>query len=129
MSPRGSSPDCGTQRFTSLPEAQAAIADRVAAYNAEPFQKRPGSRNSVFLAEEKPLLTGLPQVDYEISRWVYGRRVARNGHVMWERNHYSVPFAHIGTKVDLRITDRMLEVYRGTERLTSHLLLPEGLGE
>ncbi|MGO1699884.1 MAG: IS21 family transposase [Micrococcaceae bacterium] len=114
-----------TQRFTSLPELKAAIADRVAAYNAEPFQKRPGSRNSVFLAEEKPLLTGLPQVDYEISRWVYGRRVARNGHVMWERNHYSVPFAHIGTKVDLRITDRTLEAYRGTERLTSHLLLPD----
>jgi hypothetical protein len=66
----------------------------------------------------------LPQVAYEISRWVYGRRVAKNGHVSWARNYYSVPFAHIGTKVDLRITDRSLEVYSGHERITTHLLLP-----
>lgn len=63
---------------------------------------------------------------YEISQWVYGRRVARNGHVSWQRNYYSVLLGHIGTKVDLRITDRMLEAYKGTERLSSHLLLPEG---
>ncbi|MDP9697070.1 UNVERIFIED_ORG: transposase [Arthrobacter globiformis] len=113
------------QQFTSLPELRAAIIERVAAYNAEPFQKRPGSRASVFAAEEQPLLTGLPAAAYEISRWVYGRRVGRNGHVVWERNYYSVPFAHIGTTVDLRITDRVIQAYRGTERLTSHLLLPE----
>jgi hypothetical protein len=113
------------QQFTSLPELRVAIIERVAAYNAEPFQKRPGSRASVFAAEEQPLLTGLPATAYEISQWVYGRRVGRNGHVVWERNYYSVPFAHIGTTVDLRITDRVLQAYRGTERLTSHLLLPE----
>lgn len=114
------------RRFATLPELRAAITERVAAYNAEPFQKRPGSRQSVFAAEEQPKLSPLPQVPYEISHWVYGRRVARNGHVSWQRNHYSVPLAHIGTKVDLRITDRVLEAYHGTERLSSHLLLPEG---
>ncbi|GAA4026908.1 hypothetical protein GCM10023063_04860 [Arthrobacter methylotrophus] len=114
------------RQFTSLPELRAAIIERVAAYNAEPFQKRPGSRASVFAAEEQPLLTGLPAAAYEISTWVYGRRVARNGHVVWERNYYSAPFANTGTKVDLRITDRVIQAYRGTERLTSHLLLPEG---
>ncbi|WP_404802004.1 Mu transposase domain-containing protein, partial [Brevibacterium aurantiacum] len=66
-----------------------------------------------------------PQVAYEISQWIYGRRVARNGHVSWARNYYSVPFEHIGSKVDLRITDRSLEVYRGDQRVTTHLLLPE----
>jgi hypothetical protein len=80
----------------------------------------------VFEVEEQPLLAGLPAVAYEISRWVYGRRVGRNGHVVSERNYDSVPFANIGTKVDLRITDRVIQAYRGTERLTRHLLLPEG---
>jgi len=112
--------------FASLPELKAAITERVDAYNQEPFQKRPGSRHEVFTAEEAPLLRALPQVAYEISQWVYGRRVGRNGHVVFQRNYYSAPFAHIGTKVDLRITDRTLQVYRGTERLTSHLLLPQG---
>lgn len=118
--------DLRDEQFASLPELKAAITTRVAAYNQEPFQKRPGSRASVFATEEQPLLTGLPQVAYEISRWVYGRRVGRNGHVVWEKNFYSVPFAHVGTAVDLRITDRVLQAYRGQERLTSHLLLPEG---
>jgi len=40
----------------------------VEAYNAEPFQKRPGSRQGVFQAEEKPLLRPLPAVAFEISR-------------------------------------------------------------
>lgn len=118
--------DCRDEQFASLPELKEAITTRVAAYNQEPFQKRPGSRASVFATEEQPLLTGLPQVAYEISRWVYGRRVGRNGHVLWEKNFYSVPFAHVATAVDLRITDRVLQAYRGQERLTSHLLLPEG---
>lgn len=74
------------QQFTSLPELTAAVTDQVAAYNQELFQKRDGSRASVFTAEEQPLLTALPQVAYEISRWIYGRRVGRNGHVVWEKN-------------------------------------------
>lgn len=37
------------------------------------------------------------------------------GHVVFERNFYSAPLAQIGTIVDLRITARTLEIYRGTE--------------
>ena len=50
--------------------------------------------------------------------------MGKNGHVVWARNFYSVPFGQIGSHVDLRVTDTMLEIYRGDERLTSHLLLP-----
>lgn len=114
------------QQFTALPELAAAISERMEAYNAQPFQKRPGSRTSVFASDEKPLLTDLPAAPYEISRWLYGRRVGRNGHVAFARNFYSAPFTHLGTTVDLRITARTLEIYHGTQRLTSHLLLPEG---
>src|SRR5699024_2660432 len=40
--------------FTTLAELREAIYERMTAYNAEPFQKRAGSRSSVFEAEEKP---------------------------------------------------------------------------
>ena len=80
----------------------------------------------MFEAEEKPLLRPLPAVGFEISRWVYGRRVQKNGHVVFERNFYSVPCAHIGRAVDLRVTDTTLEVFLGQDRLTSHLLAPPG---
>lgn len=114
------------QTFRSLPELQAAIGERMDAYNAEPFQKRPGSRASVFTMEEKPLLTPLPAVPFEVATWVNGRTVARNGHVTHAGNFYSVPFALIGTKVDLRLTDRVLEAYQGSERVASHLLAVAG---
>lgn len=45
---------------------------------------------------------------------------------MFEKNFYSVPYVHIGRAVDLRLTDRMLEVFAGQDRLTSHLLAPVG---
>ena len=115
------------RRFATLAELRTAIYERVEAYNAEPFQKRPGSRQTVFEVEEKPLLRPLPTVPFEISRWVYGRRVQRNGHVVWEKNFYSVPYPHIGRGVDLRVTDTMVEVYAGQQRLTSHLLAPPGV--
>ena len=113
--------------FATLPELRAAVYERMAAYNAEPFQKRTGSRWSVFEAEEKPLLRPLPAVAFEISRWFYRRRVQRNGHVVFEKNFYSVPYANIGRSVDLRVTDTTLEVFAGDRRLTSHLLAPAGV--
>lgn len=114
------------ETFTSLSQLRQRIGEQISAYNQIPFQKRDGSRSSVFTAEEAPLLTPLPTVAFEISRWAYGRKVSKNGHLTWERNFYSVPFTHIGAKVDLRVTDTTLEVYRGDERLTSHLLVPPG---
>lgn len=115
------------QTFATLPELRAAIRERMTAFNAEPFQKRAGSRQAVFEGEEKPLLRPLPTVPFEISRWVYGRRVQKNGHVVFEKNFYSVPYVHIGRAVDLRITDTTLEVFADDQRLTSHLLAPVGV--
>ncbi|WP_216698850.1 hypothetical protein [Arthrobacter sp. H20] len=112
------------EQFTSLAQLRARIREQIDAYNRQPFQKRDGSRLSVFTLEELPLLQPLPAVAFEISSWAYKRKVGKNGHVVWAKNFYSVPFTHIGALVDLRVTETMLEVYRGDERLTSHLLLP-----
>ncbi|GAB3536403.1 IS21 family transposase [Arthrobacter tecti] len=112
------------EQFTSLAQLRGQIREQIDAYNRQPFQKRDGSRLSVFTMEELPLMQPLPAVGFEISSWAYKRKVGRNGHVVWAKNFYSVPFTHIGGHVDLRVTDTMLEIYRSDERLTSHLLLP-----
>lgn len=112
--------------FTTLDQLRLAIGERIEAYNREPFQKRSGSRLGVFTSEEKPLLRTLPAVTYEISRWIQGRRVGRNSYVSWQRNFYSVPFIHIGARVDLRVGESVLEVYRDHQRLTSHRLQSAG---
>lgn len=110
------------EQFTSLDALRAAIYRQMAAYNAQPFQKRAGSRQSVFTEEEHPLLRPLPVVPYEISTWVHGRKVAKNSYVAWKKNFYSVPLKHVGATVDLRITSKTLEVYLQSQRLSSHLL-------
>ncbi|WP_022870141.1 IS21 family transposase [Yaniella halotolerans] len=112
------------QTFHSLEQLRQAIRDRLVEYNQEPFQKRAGSRLSVFETEEQPTLRPLPVTAYEISEWVYGRRVARNGHITWAKNYYSVPYTQVVEKVDLRITATVVEIYRGSQRLGSHLRLP-----
>lgn len=115
------------QEFPSLDELRAAIYEQVRRFNKAPFQKREGSRASVFESEEQPLLRPLPQVAYEISQWAYQRRVARDGHVVWAKNHYSVPYQHVGESVDLRVTSRTVEIYQGGNRIASHLLAPTGV--
>lgn len=115
------------REFSTLEQLRVAVYEQVAALNTEPFQKRQGSRSSVFETEEKLALRPLPVVPYEISEWAYRRKVQKNGHVVWEKNFYSVPYAHIGRSVDLRVTASMLEVYLDAERLTSHVLVPRGV--
>ena len=112
------------ETFTSLAQLRTRMRQQIDAYNREPFQKRTGSRWSVFTTEELTLLQALPAVPFEISTWSYKRKVNKNAHVVWARNFYSVPFSQIGALVDLRATDTMLEVYRNDERLTSHVMLP-----
>ncbi|MBP1325852.1 transposase [Leucobacter exalbidus] len=115
------------REFATLAELRGAIYEQMAAFNREPFQKRAGSRQSVFENEEQPRLRPLPVVPYEISRWVYGRRVGRDGHVVWEKNHYSAPYPHVGELVDVRVTARIIEIYQGGDRLASHVLAPAGV--
>ena len=110
--------------FTSMGDLRAAVAERLAAYNAAPFQKRDGSRLKCFIEEEKPLLRPLPAVPYEVCRWVYGRKVQLNCHVCWQRNFYSVSHRHVGKRVDLRITDTLVEIYLGGERIATHRAFP-----
>lgn len=90
-------------QFGSLGELRTAIRAWLVEYNSRPFQKRDGSRLSVFEGEEEPLLIALPPVAYEVMDWVYGRRVQANSHVAYARNWYSVPYAYVGSTVDLRI--------------------------
>lgn len=117
------------REFATLDELRAAVYVQVTAFNQEPFQKRAGSRCSVFESEEQPRLRQLPAVPYEISRWVYGRRVGRDAHVVWEKNHYLVPYPHVGEIVDVRLTSRTIEIYQGCDRIASHLLTPIGITE
>ena len=63
--------------FLSLAKLNAALAAKVAAINARPFQKRDGSRESEYLGQEKGSLIPLPTHPYRMV--VHKRAPARRG--------------------------------------------------
>lgn len=111
--------------FASLPELRDAIREWLAVYNATPFQKREGSRLSVFEQMEKPLLTPLPAIRFDVTEWVYSRKVQANCHVAYRNNWYSAPYTYVGRKVDVRVCADRLEIWADGERVSSHPLFPE----
>ena len=112
------------REFRTLYELNEAISEKVAEFNAAPFQKRDGNRKAVFDEVESAFLSPLPTAPFEICEWVYGRVVNLDFHVVFEKNRYSVPHCHVGSKADLRITATTVEIYVGSKRVASHLRLP-----
>ena len=110
--------------FADLDEAVLAVLECNAAYNAHPFQKREGSRDSVFAEVEAAELRPLPDVRYDVAEWVYNRSVNLDFHVVYAKNRYSVPHRYVGRKVDLRVGESTLSIYHAGERIATHRLLP-----
>ncbi|HNQ44659.1 MAG TPA: IS21 family transposase, partial [Candidatus Cloacimonadota bacterium] len=113
------------RRFFSLAELNTAILDKLTEFNHKPFQIKEGSRASVFSLEEQDILLPLPTEPYEMARWI-SVTVAYNYHVMVDKRYYSVPFEYIHHKVDVRITDRVIEIFYNSIRIATHKRLGEG---
>lgn len=113
------------EAFTSYTELNVAIRKYLDDYNAASFQKRDGSRREVFEAVERGCLAPLPASPYEICQWVYGRSVNLDFHVVWQTNRYSVPYTLVGGKVDLKLTDSLIEIYDKGRRVASHPRFPD----
>lgn len=106
--------------FFSLAALNDAIRVLIAELNAKPFQKRDGSRQSVFEAVERPALRPLPAHRYEYATWKKAK-VHLDYHVEVERHYYSVPHALIGKTVDVRLTASTIEILLHGQRVAAHL--------
>jgi transposase len=72
------------RRFSSLAEANEAIADLVEAINNRPFRKMAGSRRSLFEELERPVMRPLPAQRYEFARWRLQMKVNIDYHLLTE---------------------------------------------
>jgi transposase len=104
----------------SLDELNAVMRPLLAALNARAFQKREDSRQIVFETIERAALSPLPAAPYEHATWKKAK-VHLDYHVELERRYYSVPHALVGKTVDVRITERTVEVYHRGQRVAAHL--------
>jgi len=109
------------RQFLSLSDLNEAIRDRLYEFNHKPFQKKDGSRASLF-EEERPFMLPLPAEPFELSQWKIAT-VGPNYHIAADKMNYSVPYEYIKQKVDVRLTRGMVEVFFSGNRICSHVRL------
>ena len=107
------------RRFFSLAELNSAIAELLVDLNLRPFKKLPGCRRSAFELLDAPALQPLPACRFLISRWKTAK-VNIDYHVEFEAHYYSVPHRLVGAKLELRITDKLLECFASNQRVACH---------
>ena len=107
------------QTFFSLAEANAAIAGALDRINDHVMRRLGVSRRHLFETVEKPALSGLPGEDYEFAEWRLAR-VSTDYHVEFDRFFYSVPHSLIRQQVDIRATQRTIEIFLRGKRIAIH---------
>lgn len=94
----------------SLEEYNRFLIDKVREKNAKERQKKPGSRLSVFLEEEKPRLQPLPEKPFH--RIIEKRAtVERDFHLQYCSAFYSVPVDYIGKVLTVRDDGSTIKIY------------------
>lgn len=106
--------------FFSLAELNASIAEGLRTLNAAPFAKREGSR-IIALVEERAHLKPLPAKAYSYGHWKRAK-VHVDYHIEVDKRLYSVPYPLIGRTVDVRIGEKLLEVYYQGKLEAAHAL-------
>lgn len=99
-------------------ELQETVADALDLINSAPLTGKNMSRWDAFLQEEKDYLLMLPTETFELSEWKQAK-VQPNSHVVYQGHFYSVSFEHIGETVDIRATQRTVEIFYH-QRIASH---------
>ena len=109
--------------FESLDAVNIWLANDLDVLHTTPFQKRVGSRQSTLL-EERASLKALPENSFEMPRYLQ-RKVAADYHVEVDKRYYSVPYQHVGKRVEVRITHHV-EVLLDNARIALHKLRDSG---
>ena len=106
------------QQFLSLKELNVVIFEKLHTFNHKSFQKKDGSRATLF-GEERPFLLPLPDRAFELATWKIAT-VQYNYHISTDNQNYSVPYEYIKQKVDVRLTKNVTEVFFEGNRICSH---------
>jgi hypothetical protein len=72
-----------------------------------------------FRAREQAQLLPLPQTPWELVSWTQAQ-VHPDCHVYLGRVGYSVPYQYVGKRLDVRMGQRLVEIYTGTQLIWTH---------
>jgi len=108
------------QKFDTVDEVNEAIAPLLVQLNNKAFQKLTGSRASVFAQIDAPALRPLPLQTWELAVFKTVK-VHIDQHVEFEGHRYSVPHALVGMTLEVRVTQRVVEILHRGQRVASHV--------
>ena len=106
-------------QFHSIDEINKTVKYYLDELINKPFQKKEGSRKSVFINEDKPMLKPLPKIKYEIIDIVKAK-VNIDYHVEYKKKYYSVPYQLIGKEVEIKAKTLTVEIWHNNERIYTH---------
>jgi transposase len=107
------------EKHFSLDSLNARIAELLEELNARRMRVYQVSRRDLFEEIERRTLRPLPT-----ERFVYGdwktAKVSVDYHIEVDGHYYSVPHAHLGEHVDVRLSASTVEVFLRQQRIASH---------
>ena len=107
------------QRFFTLDDLNAAIAELTKRINTKLSRHLGASRADLFARLDWPALKPLPVEAYVYAEWKLCV-VALDYHVDVHRHYYSVPHQLLRQQVWVRVTARTIEVFAKGQRVASH---------
>ncbi len=108
------------ETFFSLATLNARIAELLAELNDRQMRGYGASRRALFESIERAALRPLPVDRFEFATWKLAT-VHVDYHIEITGHFYSVDHSFIHERVDVRFTDRIVEVFIRGERHTSHV--------
>lgn len=108
------------QTFFSIEALNERIVELVEDLNGRMMRVYGKSRRELFEQIERAELKALPAAHFVCGDWKLGVTVNIDYHVEYEHHYYSVPYALMREKVDVRATASTVEIFHHNERVTSH---------
>jgi transposase len=107
------------QTFFSEAEANRAIKPLLQALNQREMAHLGKSRHQLFEEVDLPELRPLPETPYQFATWK-SARVNIDYHVAFEKHFYSVPHPLIHQEVEIKATERMVEIFHKGKQVAIH---------
>ena len=113
------------ENFFSVGELNRRISGLLEELNGTPMQKQEGSRKSVFEDVDRPELKPLPRSPYKYVE-IKKAKVGFHYHVEYRKTMYSVPWKYLDKKVEVHVTENMVEIYLGSTLIAQHARVDRG---
>ncbi len=107
------------QTFFSEAEANRAMKPLLEALNGRKMEHLGQSRRELFEELDRPALRPLPERPYQFATWKKAR-VNIDYHVAFEKHFYSVPHTLVHQEVEIKATERMVEIFHQGKQVALH---------